>query len=447
MRFIPDFINRRIAHRPNLVKIVDNISWLFFDKILRMGVGLFVGVWIARYLGPEQFGLLSFAIAFVGLFSAIASLGLQGIVVRDIVRNPNCAFETLGTSAFLQLMGGFVAYLLILVAIVYLRPDDTITRTIVAILGFTILFEASKVAVFWFESQVQSKYVVWVQNGVFLIFAAIKVLLILQQASLIAFVWATLAEAVLVAIILLVVMSKLSLSLVKLRVSAERIKSLLKDCWPLLLSGMFLMVQARIDQIMLGQMVGDIEVGYYSVALRIIETAALAAMILQSSFAPSIISSKKISQKLYQERLKAFYKLNVIVAIFIATPIAILSPWIIRLLFGDAYMPAAVIMSIMTIRLFFGHMGVARSIYLLNENLLKFSSLTMILGTVTNIILNYIMIPVYSGVGATIASLVSFFVTIFLIDIFYLKTRSNAIIMAKSIFTSFTIFRKRAWVL
>ena len=89
MNLIPAFVHRRIAHRPNLVKIVDNIGWLFFDKILRMGVGLFVGVWIARYLGPEQFGLLSFAIAFVGLFGAIATLGLQGIVVRDIVRDPD----------------------------------------------------------------------------------------------------------------------------------------------------------------------------------------------------------------------------------------------------------------------------------------------------------------------------------------------------------------------
>jgi len=85
VKLIPAFINRRIAHRPNLVKIVDNISWLFFDKILRMGVGVLVGVWIARYLGPEQFGLLNFATAFTSLFGAIAALGLQGIVVRDIV--------------------------------------------------------------------------------------------------------------------------------------------------------------------------------------------------------------------------------------------------------------------------------------------------------------------------------------------------------------------------
>ena len=447
MNLIPAFVHRRIAHRPNLVKIVDNIGWLFFDKILRMGVGLFVGVWIARYLGPEQFGLLSFATAFVGLFGAIAVLGLHGIVVRDIVRNPEGARETLGTAAILQLVGGLVSYLLILAVIAYLRPDDTLARSIIAILGSMMLLKASEIAVYWFESQVQSRYTVWVQNSVFLVFAAVKVALILQEASLTAFVWAMLVEAVVVAVILLFVLGKRGPTLSSFRFNASRAKSLLKDSWPLLLSGMVLMVQARIDQIMLGQMVGDIEVGYYSVALRIIETAAVTSMILHSSFVPSIISAKKTSEKLYLKRLEAFYKLNIIISLSIAVPIAIFSPWIIGVLFGEDYMPAALIMSIMAIRLFFAHIGVPRGIYLLNENLLKFSALTMVVGTVINITLNYFMIPIYSGIGATIASLISFFVTIFLIDLFYSKTRSNAVLMMRSIFTSFTIFRKKSWAL
>lgn len=263
MNLTPTFVQRRIAHRPNLIKIVDNIGWLFFDKLLRMGVGLLVGVWIARYLGPEQFGLLSFATAFISLFGAIAALGLQRIVVRDIVRNPDCARETLGTAALMQLIGGLLSYLLILVAIAYLRPDDAIVRTIVAILGSMMLLRTSDISVFWFESQVQSKYTVWVQNSVFLVFAAIKVMLILQQAPLIAFVWASLVEAVVAAIILLGAMSQRGPSLAKLRVSAKRAKSLLKDSWPLIFSSIAVSIYAKIDQIMLGEMIGDKAVGIY----------------------------------------------------------------------------------------------------------------------------------------------------------------------------------------
>ena len=447
MNFISSFIHRRISHRPNLVKIVHNIIWLFFDKILRMGVGFFVGVWIVRYLGPEQFGLLSFITAFIGLFGVFAALGLQSIVVRDIVRDPDCAPEILGTTAILQLIGGVAAYLIVLVAIAYLRPDDSIAHTIVAILGSTMLLKASEISVYWFESKVLSKYIVWVQNGVILVFATVKVILILQQASLIAFVWIILVEAVVMAIFLLGIMSKYGLLLTKLRVSIMRVKSLLKDSWPVLLSSINLMVQARIDQIMLGQMIGDIEVGYYSLALLVITFATFPTIILHNSFAPSIISSKKISENLYLERLEAFYKLNVITALFIAVPIAIFSPWIILVLFGEAYKPAALIMSIMTIRLIFTHIGIARGIYLLNENLLKFSAVTMIIGTITNITLNYFWIPMYQGIGATVASLVSFFVTIFVLDIFYSKTKKNTVLMVRSFFLCFTIFRKKSWVL
>lgn len=447
IRLLPHFIRRKVEHRPGLVKILENIGWLFFDKVLRMGVGLLVGVWVARYLGPEQFGLLNFALAFTGLFGAIATLGLQGIVVRDIVRDPEGAKVTLGTAAILQFIGGLVAYLLIFVAIAYLRPDDALARTIVAILGSMMLLKASEVAVYWFESQVQSKYTVWVQNSVFLLFAAIKVLLILQEAPLIAFAWVMLAEAAVVALILLVVMGLRGHVLTKLSASPYRAKTLLRNSWPLTLSGVVLMVQARIDQIMLGQMIGDVEVGYYSVALRIIEVAAVSAMILRSTFLPSIIAAKKTSEANYLLKLEAFYKLNSLVAFAIGIPLMILSPWIIKILFGEAYSPAALIMSLMTLRLFFAHIGVPRGIYLLNENLMRYSMVTMIVGTLVNISLNFWLIPLYMGVGATIASLVSFFVTIFAIDIFYSKTKANAHLMLKSTLTCGSLLRRKLWVL
>ena len=195
MNIVPAFVRRRIAHRPNLVKIVDNMGWLFFDKVLRMGVGLLVGVWVARYLGPEQFGLFSFALAFVGMFGAVAGLGLQSIVVRDLVRDPSCKEETLGTAAVLQLFGGLLAYCCVIGIIFWLRPHDALAKLLVAILGSLMLFKFSDVALYWFESQVLSKYIVWVQNGCFLVFAAIKVGLIVSNAPLLAFAWTTAAEA------------------------------------------------------------------------------------------------------------------------------------------------------------------------------------------------------------------------------------------------------------
>ena len=407
MRIIPPFLHRRIAHRPNLIKIVDNIGWLFFDKILRMGVGLLVGVWVARYLGPEQFGLLNFAQALTGLFGAIAGMGLQGIVVRDIVREPGGAKLTLGTAAVLQLIGGLVSFLLILVVIATLRPDDVLARTIVAILGSLMLLNASQIAVYWFESQVQSKYTVWVQNSVFLVFAAIKVLLILQQAPLIAFVWATLAEAAAVALILLIALWKCGLALTSLRVSADRAKILLRDSWPLIMSGIAIMIYMKIDQIMLGQMIGDQAVGIYSAVVRISEVWYFIPMSIVASVFPAILEAKKLSEAEYRARLQKLYDLMVWLSVSVALPMTFVATPLVKLLFGEAYVAAGTVLAIHIWASVFVFLGVASDKWFLVENRQLLGLQRTILGAIANVVLNFMLIPKYGVIGAAIATVIS----------------------------------------
>lgn len=191
---MPHRLKAKINNWPNSINIVNNIGWLLFDKILRAGIELLAVVWVARYLGPEQFGLLNFAAAFVALFGAISGLGLRAVVVRDIVDTPEKKYEILGTGFFLQILGGLAAFLLIIILIDYLRPDDGLAKCIVAILGFTHVFKATEIIKYWFESQIMSKFVVWVENGVLLVIASVKVVMILLGASLMAFVWAAFAE-------------------------------------------------------------------------------------------------------------------------------------------------------------------------------------------------------------------------------------------------------------
>jgi PST family polysaccharide transporter len=389
-----------------------------------MGVGFFVGVWIVRYLGPEQFGLLSFAAAFVGLFGAFATLGLQGIVVRDIVRNLDCIPETLGTTAILQLISGTAAYLIVLIAIAYLRPDDSIARSIVAILGSTMLLKASEISVYWFESKVLSKYTVWAQNGIFLVFAAVKVILILQQASLIAFVWTMLAEAVVVAIILLGVMSKYGLLLTKLRINIKRAKSLVKDSWPLLLSGIAVTIYMKIDQIMLGHMIGDEAVGVYSVALRISEVWYFIPMVIVASTFPAILESKKRSEKQYYARLQKLFDLMVVISVGLALLTTFLSTSIVTLLFGEVYRDAGIILSIHIWGAVFVFLGVASSKWFIAEGWQVLSLQRTVIGAFVNVALNLLLIPNYGGIGAALATLITQFAAAFLFDITHNVTRS-----------------------
>jgi len=411
MNVVPAFVRRRIAHRPHLVKIVDNMGWLFFDKVLRMGVGLLVGVWVARYLGPEQFGLLSFALAFVGMFAAVAGLGLQSIVVRDVVRDPSCKEETMGTAAVLQLLGGLLAYGSLMGTIFWLRPDDALAKLLVAILGSIMLLKFSEVALYWFESQVLSKYIVWVQNGCFLIFAVIKVGLIVSNAPLIAFAWTTAAEALMVAVLILFMLGLHGPKLQKLRFSLLRAKTLLSDSWPLLLSGMAIMVYMKIDQIMLGQMLGDDAVGIYSAAVRISEMWFFTISIVLASIFPSLAkhhanNSLKLNQ-IWVETYRVMFWISISVALFLTA----LSDLLVDLLYGVDYLGAGAVISIHVWAGVSVAIGSVWSKWLLLENRLSIGLYGHLIGVAINIILNFYLIPIYGISGAAFGTMFSYWLS------------------------------------
>ncbi len=397
-----------------------------------MGVGLLVGVWVARYLGPEQFGLFSFASAFVGMFGAVAGLGLQSIVVRDIVRDPACKDETLGTAAVLQLLGGLLAYGCVLGAIFMLRPEDTFAQLLVAILSSIMLFRFSDVALYWFESQVLSKYIVWVQNGCFLIFAVIKVGLILSHAPLLAFAWATAAEALIVAVLIFLMLGLRGPNLQQLRFSFLRAKKLLADSWPLLLSGMAIMVYMKIDQIMLGQMLGDDAVGIYSAAVRISEVWYFIPMMIVASVFPAILEAKKRDEAQYLQRLQRLYDLMVWLSVAIALPMTFLSTPIVVALFGSAYAESGPVLAIHIWASVFVFLGVASNQWFVAENSQILGLQRTLLGLIVNIILNFIFIPWFGVIGAAVATLCGQILAAWLFDLLQSSTRGVFIMKSKS---------------
>lgn len=433
MGLIPNFIYKQIKHRPSLLKIIDNIGWLFVDRILRMGTGLLVGVWVARYLGPEQFGLLSFAAAFIGLFGSLATLGLQEIVVRSILQSPAATNETLGTAVLLQLVSGVITYVCILGAIFWLRPDDGLAKLIVAILGTAIVFKFSEVATYWFESQVLSKYIVWVQNGSYLVFAGLKVLLILKGANLTAFAWTTLAEAVVVAFLTLVMFAWRGLKPLKLKISPAKTKELLKDSWPLMLSGIAIMIYMKIDQIMLGQMVGDEAVGIYSAATRISEIWYFIPGIFVASVFPAILEAKEKSEHLYNKRMQYLYSLMVWMSIVVALPMTFLATPIVTLLFGAAYIESGYILAIHIWGSVFVFLGVASNKWFIAENLQLLILWRTVLGAIANVLLNLWLIPICGAVGAALATLMSFAIATFIADLLNKKTRNMFLMKIKAL--------------
>ena len=397
-----------------------------------MGVGLLVGVWIARYLGPEQFGLMNYALAFVALFAAVANLGLNSIVVRDLVQDPANANTSMGTSFVLSVLGGFSAFCLSLLAINYARPDDELAKVIVVLLSLLMVFKATDVVRYWFESQVQSKYVVWMENGILLIFAAIKIGLIVAEAPLLAFIWALFAEGLLVSTGLMIVYALQGGQIRAWIARISRARNLIKDSWPLTLSGLAIMVYMRIDQIMLGQMLGDESVGIYSAAVKISEVWYFIPMVIAASVFPSIIEAKKQGEVSYYQRLQKLSDLMLLLALAGAIPMTFLSDWIIGLLFGNAYQLAGSVLAIHIWSGLFVFLGLASGKWFIIEGLQKYYFYRTISGAFVNVGLNLFMIPKFGIIGAAWATVVAQLCSNILFNIFNRKTRVIFFIQCKS---------------
>ncbi|MBE8398981.1 flippase [Leptospira borgpetersenii] len=434
-------LNRLYSRYPNLKDILYNSGWLFFDKIFRMGMGMFLGVWIARYLGPDSYGKLNYVIAYIALIGSFTNLGLDGVVVRELIKEKAHKEEILSTSFLLQLIAGIIAFAVAILLIPLLRPDESDLFWMVFLVGLTLIFRAVSVVRYWYEAQVLSKYFVWLDNGLFFVFSGVRILLILNGLGIFPFIWTGLIESSISLFGYSLLYKYHNGSLSVLHANWRRARTLLRDSWMLLLSGLAVIVYMRIDQIMIGQMMGDEAVGIYTAAVKISEVWYFIPMAVASSIFPAILKAKEFSQELYLERLGLLHSFMFLLALMIAIPMTFLSDPIIRLFFGEKFSEAGNVLAIHIWAGIFVFLGVASSRYYLTENLPKGELYKSISGCMTNIILNYFLIPLYGIKGAAIATVISQFVASTLFNLLFKRTREIFFIQLESVFFWKTLSR------
>ncbi len=419
--------------RSQLRAIIANTGWLFGDRILRMGAGLFVGVWVARYLGKEQFGLFNYVLAFVSLFTPVFTLGLDDVVVRHLVRKSSNSNEILGTTFWLKLLGGITSVLLAVACMFFSGERETFKISLTVILAMAGIFRASDTIELWFQSQVQSKYSVIAKNVAYLLNTFIKIALILTNAPLLAFAWVTLAEFI---------MSAVGLATIyQVKVSSFRLwkwnyataTRLMKEGLPLIFSGFAIMIFMKIDQVMIGQTIGNTEVGIYSAAVRISEIWYFIPTTIVASVAPSIYAAKEQSESLYYKRIGQLLRLLAGIAIAISIPMTFLSGNIVTVMFGSEFAEAGPILAVHIWTSLFVFMGVATSPWFIAEGLNNVSLGKTLLGAILNVILNFMLIPEYKGLGAAIATIVAQAVAAFLSNGFDKRTQKLFKIQLRSI--------------
>ena len=408
-----------------------NTSWMFSEQILRIIAAFFVGVWVARYLGPEQFGIFSYVLAFVAIFGGIAKLGLDNIVVRDMVNAPEKRDVYLGTAFWLKLIGAFVT-LGIVAIVVQFTSNDVTTNLFIFIIASGLVFQSFEVIDFYFQSKVLSKFVSICKMTQLFLSSLLKIYFVLIKADLFWFVLVSLIDQITLSISLYIAYKYQRLGSFLKHFDLTVGKKLLLDSWPLILSSIAIMVYMRIDQVMIKEMLNARAVGLYSAAVKLSEVWYFVPMIITNSLFPAIVNAKKQSEELYYKRLQRLYTLMIWIAIAIVLPMVFFSDWIINCLYGSAYNEASSVLKIYVWAGVFVFLGVASSQYLIVQNYTRISFFRTFLGAIVNVILNIILIPKYEINGAAMATLVSYFVATFSIG-FIPKTSKQAVLMLKSI--------------
>jgi O-antigen/teichoic acid export membrane protein len=437
-------------------KVLKNISWLFVERMLRLSLVLLTGVVVARALGEELFGQLNYATGFVGLFFALGAMGIDEILVRDLVRSPEKRDELLGSAALLK---GFGALALVVLATVgsLLKGMDGLTVTLIVVIASAELLRPFGVVEQWFMSQVKAAPVARVQMAQVIISTVAKLALawavhtgaVEGRAALIGFAWMYVLETMVLTAGYLLVLHRAGSHWRAWRISRATVMHLMSESWPMLIFGMALYVQARIDQVMIkdlltaqdGEEAAFAEVGQYSVALRMVEALGFLPVIVQASLAPAITKAKAISHALYADRLLNQYRLMFGLFLITAVPLYLLAEPIVVLLFGEEFAPAGGLLSLFAIRLFFTNMGTGKRGFITNEGLFRYSLFTAAVGVALNIGINWLLIPEHRSIGAIWATIISFLVSIFALDLLFKRTRENLRLMLLGIVTFWKFHR------
>lgn len=431
---------------PFLKKILTNTSWLMSEKIIAMSVNLIVSVMLARSLGPDGFGALSYLLAITSMVAPLAALGLNAIVTRELVNNPQDKKKIIATAVSFRFFGAcFGSLICIGIAFFGFGLKNEQSQWGLLVLALGNIFTCFSVLEFWFQAKVAAKIVTKMRLAIVLSFSLFKLIAIVYSLDLIVIISIFAVEIIVTGLGFIYIFKAQNNIFSLSHVNWSYGFSLLKQSVWLILSGIAAIIYLKIDQIMLENLATTADVGTYAVASRLSEVWYFFANALVISLFPSLLAYKKngnISK--YLSSLQKISDVLFCAALLLAIIITIIATPVVTFLFGDEYIESGIILQMHIWAAVFVFMRSLVSKWLITEDLLKYSLVSHGVGALINIIINYYLIPHYGGQGAAIATVISYFCASYLAFWISASTRPIAIVMSKSLLIPFT-FGYRYW--
>ncbi len=424
---------RNLLKRPGAREAARNFTWLAAEKAMRLVLGMAVGLWLARYLGPVRFGLLGYCTALVTLLGFLPLLGLDAVVKRDLLQRSGATAEIMASTLVLRLVAGGLGYGLVGLVVLGGWGIHGEEARLVAILGLLLLQPAVLAPDLWLQAHLRARWSVTAQLIALTVGSIARIWLILSEGTLVEFAVVVVVEMALGSAGVWWAVRRLGLHI---RLSAARLatmKGLIGEAWPLMFSSLAVIVYMKIDEVMLRHMAGPAAVGIYAAAAKLSEVWYFLPIVLASSVLPALLRAQAQDPTAYRTRLQQYFDLSAGVAYVISVPTALAAPWLVRIAYGTSFIDAGPILAVHIWSSVFVFLGVARGQWLVNEGLQRFYLVTTAAGAVVNILLNIVAIPRWGGVGAAWATVASYGLAAWLASYFHSAVRAIAAMQTRAL--------------
>jgi len=431
--------NRRIPSKEMLRGIKDkllgskefkNASWLIIGRVIQMILSFVVSIFTARYLGPSDYGVINYAGAYVAFFTSLCTLGINSIIIKDFVDNPDQQGITIGTSLLLRIISSVLSSIMIVGIVSIVDYGETETIVVSALCSVALVFQVFDTINYWFQSRYQSKVTAIATLLAYLAISAYKIILLILHKDVEWFAFANSVDYIFLAIFLVISYKKYNGP--KWSFSWKKGKYLLSRSYHYIISGMMVAIYGQTDKLMLKQMMNETSVGYYSLASSINLMWVFVLQAIIDSMYPTIMNLYKTDRDQFEKKNRQLYAIVIYVSIFVAVMFILFGNLAIKVLYGDAYLPAAEPLKIITWYTIFSYLGVARNAWIVCENKQKYLKYMYLSAVFINIILNYFMIPLWGASGAAAASLITQICTSIVLPCFIKDMRPNVKLMLQA---------------
>lgn len=383
----------------NKKKVFANIFWAMTGKIVNMAGALLVGILVARYLGPSQYGLMNYVISYVALFTIISNFGLDDIEIRELSRQPEKKDFILGTCIRIRFCFALLAFLLIVVTL-FIFKTDVFTTIMILVYALTLFTGCFNIIRNYFTSIVKNEYVVKSEISRTIIGACIKIVLLWIKAPLEFFIVATMFDTVLVASGYCISYKRTVGKMSNWRYDSSIVPFYIREAFPLVLSGAAVIIYQRIDQVMIGNMIDKESVGYFATAGKFLDLILFLPMVLTQTITPLLVKAKERDREEYESKKQQFVSIVVWVAILLSVFVSLFAYWLIHFTYGDKYLLAVPILQIMAFKTVGMALSSSSGQIIIMERIQKWAFIRNIIGCLICVGFNLLLIPRYGVIGS-----------------------------------------------